>query len=327
MMRSRAKTCSMRTEFSLDANRRTSLSLRTSSRDLARAALFWHFLNCDEYRTNLGVPQSWPPLSVDVEVSEAQLRELFRYTQAAWSRIGEEEPYWSVLGNDRFRRAEFDGYSGEFFQSGATTVAACQHTLDRNGRTFTAQGKCVELGCGVGRVTRWLAERFSELEALDISATHLAVAESYLAACGIENVNLRRLQNVEEFARLEVADFVFSVIVLQHNPPPVMAFLVRAMLGILKPGGLAYFQLPTYALGYQFSINRYLDSRADAGEIEMHVLPQYYVFRIVEECRCRVIEVREDSWVGLQGWISNTFLVEKIAATPVSPVSDGNGDT
>jgi hypothetical protein len=43
---------------------------------------------------------------------------------------------------------------------------------------------------------------------------------------------------------------VFSVITLQHNPPPIMAWLLSQLLGCLNPGGVAYLQIPSYRSGY-----------------------------------------------------------------------------
>ena len=48
---------------------------------------------------------------------------------------------------------------------------------------------------------------------------------------------------------LPKADVIYSVIVLQHNPPPIMAIIVRQFMKGLNPGGVAYFQLPTYRAG------------------------------------------------------------------------------
>jgi hypothetical protein len=110
---------------------------------------------------------------------------------------------------------------------------------------------------------------------------------------------------------LPPVDLVFSVIVLQHNPPPLIAHVLRKLLGTLRPGGVAFFQVPTYARGYRFETAKYLRSKPRTDCVEMHVLPQAEVFSIVASSACETLEVLPDSCVGDPDWISNTFLVRK----------------
>jgi hypothetical protein len=100
------------------------------------------------------------------------------------------------------------------------------------------------------------------------------------------------------------------VIVLQHNPPPVIALILRRLLRSLNPGGIAFFQVPTYGAEYRFHIQEYL-ARPLAPEMEMHLIPQSAVFRIAEEAGCSALEVEPDQCTGLPTWISNTFLLQK----------------
>jgi len=103
----------------------------------------------------------------------------------------------------------------------------------------------------------------------------------------------------------------YSIIVLQHNPPPLIKVLLKSVLSKLRSGGVAYFQVPTYALGYKFSTDDYLKkARADA-KIEMHVLPQPQLWQILHEAKCELLEVREDTAAGDRFIISNTILARK----------------
>lgn len=108
---------------------------------------------------------------------------------------------------------------------------------------FDGAGKtALELGCGVGRMTRSFAQRFAKVVAIDISADMLAQAKSYLP----EMTHISWLQG--NGSNLDVAetasvDFAFSYIVLQHMPEPELAFgYVREMLRVVKPGGIFLFQ-------------------------------------------------------------------------------------
>jgi hypothetical protein len=102
-----------------------------------------------------------------------------------------------------------------------------------------------------------------------------------------------------------------SIIVLQHNPPPVIAFLLRTILAKLNPGGLAYFQVPTYRKDAVFKADQYLKGATVSGEMEVHVIPQADVWRIANETDCQVLDVRENDWTGIPDGVSNSILLMK----------------
>lgn len=166
--------------------------------------------------------------------------------------------------------------------------------------------------CGVGRVTRWLAERFESVIGYDISRAHLQIAKNYLTEVGIQNVSLHHISKPREIRDFPKADFVYSVIVFQHNPPPIICLVIEQMIRALNSGGIAFFQLPTYRLDYRFSLRDYLAAEATRGEMEMHVLPQSKIFDIVRKENGKLTEVLEDRWTGLRsGERSNTFVIQK----------------
>jgi SAM-dependent methyltransferase len=248
---------------------------------------------------------------VDVAVDPATAGAIFARVQRTWTELGGTEPYWSVLSSEQFRMTDFDRYAESFYASGRGFADLFEAFLRRNGLEIGAFPTCLEFGCGVGRVTRWLAERFARVVATDISLSHLALARKYLAARGLSNVTLHHDAELLGVGAGDPVDAVCSVIVLQHNPPPVIAKVLGLLLGRLRPGGVAFLQVPTYARGYRFDARAYLAAAQDGGGVEMHVLPQAHLFRVVGEAGCELLECREDYWVGVPGWISNSVLVRR----------------
>ena len=106
------------------------------------------------------------------------------------------------------------------------------------------------------------------------------------------------------------------MIVLQHNPPPIIRLIVGEFLRALKPGGVAFFQVPTYRAGYRFSLEAYLRNEAARHEMmEMHVLPQRVIFDVARQEGGQVLEVIEDGMTGMRSKeVSNTFLIRKVGA-------------
>ena len=101
----------------------------------------------------------------------------------------------------------------------------------------------VEVGCGLGRITRALARRCREVRALDVSARMLELAREHNAALGnVEWV----LGDGHSLAVIDdsSADALVSFAVFQHIPDPATTLgYVREMGRVLRPGGWAAFQV------------------------------------------------------------------------------------
>lgn len=253
-----------------------------------------------------------PPMKIQLDTTEAERQALLQHIQSSWEHLGATEPHWSVLTADKFKQEHIANNEDAFYQTGKANVESLWQSLQRNGIDPTALNTCLEYGCGLGRVTRWLAERFDQVYGYDISRAHLAGAGDYLKRKEFQNVALRHIATPNDVAQLEKVDLVYSVIVLQHNPPPIIAMIVRGLLMSLNPGGIAYFQVPTYQRGYYFSCTGYLTNFGEKKGMEMHVLPQAEVFNIADQADAQVLEIFEDSWTGIvNGGRSNTFIIRK----------------
>jgi len=219
----------------------------------------------------------------------------------------------TVLSSESYRKEQIEGNQEDFNQSAKTDLMILEATLKRNGIDISGFRSCREFGCGVGRVTRFLAERFDQVEGIDISRKHLDIAAQSIAADGLDHVTFRHIISPDELGKLPQTDFVFSVMVLQHNPPPIMARIFRSLLDTLAPGGIAFIQIPTYRHNYSFEVESYIESPPFAeDELEMHFLPQSEVFKIIDQSNCLTVEVIEDEYIGRNpNMLSNTFLVRK----------------
>jgi SAM-dependent methyltransferase len=255
-----------------------------------------------------------PKLNIETteDFDQSTLASLFRRVKQSWSRLGDVEPYWSVWTDDRFKGRDLGKHHAEFFESGSVHLDYLLKTLERNGVQWNRLKTCLELGCGVARFTPFLAYAFDFVHAYDVSRGHLRIAQSVLSNAGVQNVECRLLEDPQDFHHLPQVDLVYSLVVLQHNPPPLIEWMLQGMLSALSPGGVAYFQVPTYLKGYSFRLADYLNSPPRSDELEMHAIPQSRVFRLVQKNHCEVVEVLEDGWTIPEiGNRSNTFVVAK----------------
>ena len=256
-------------------------------------------------------PFNLPKIPVEAKVADDVLAQMFKRTADAWEHLGFTEPYWSVLTQPQYTVERFSQNSDQFYESAGPLFRTFLATLKRNGYNPTDLHTCLEVGCGVGRMTGYLAETFSKVIAADVSGQHLVMAKNYLTSQNISNVELMHWQSLQQVQQLPQVDVVLSVITLQHNPPPIMSWLLAQLLNSLKPGGVAFVQLPTYRNGYMFEAERYLHTPQD-NKIEMHFLPQADVFEVIETANCRCLEIREDGMVGDEDkMLSNSFLIQK----------------
>jgi SAM-dependent methyltransferase len=272
------------------------------------------FLNSEERaRLQVGLMneryrRTWPGRAVDLNASQDTLKALFDTARRTWSRLGEEEPFWSVMTHPAYRSELLDeAGKATFFETGARDLATLKDACARNGLNLRTDGRVLDFGCGVGRVGVHLAAAFDRYLGVDISPAHLAEAR----------VRLGAVTDRADFALLDdfvdsdqTYDCVFSVLVMQHNAPPVMAELMRVLIARLRPGGVGYIQIPHVLHGYAYSAAAHLADPLPVGQMEMHALPQGEVFRLLIEGGARPVEALADGRTGTAG-LSTTYLFQK----------------
>jgi SAM-dependent methyltransferase len=257
----------------------------------------------------------FPPCAIQTQVDGATRTLMLEHIADSWDHLGETEPYWSVMSEPQYLMERIGETREAFLDSGRENVERLLATLRRNDVVLDSQWEALELGCGLGRSTRWLAPLLRKVIAVDISPSHLRLAQRINAdAAHIERVEWTALNSIESVDALPDFDLFFSMIVLQHNPPPIIGMLLARVAEKLRPGGIAFFQVPTYQRGYSFDAETYLRLRAGTQEIEMHAFPQSEVFRIFREHGCIPLEVFEDGLSGHRdNHRSNSFLFRKIS--------------
>lgn len=102
--------------------------------------------------------------------------------------------------------------------------------------------RVLDLGCGIGRLTKLMAPRCLEVFGVDFSVEMIQRAKSYLSS--VENAHLF-LNNGFDLKGFSDAtfDFIYSMITLQHIPSRiVIENYIAEITRTLKPGGLTRLQ-------------------------------------------------------------------------------------
>ena len=246
------------------------------------------------------------------DCDSAQMETIFDRTRQTWSQLGTSQPYWSVITNKKYLAENMDEKRrAEFYESGKEGCRDIIQTLIRNDiigdKGDAGQLEITEIGCGTGRVTKHLARVFQNVTAIDVSAENMAIASSVVQE---ENVSFHLYKKIEDYNDLPKTDVVYSIIVLQHNVPPVIEYILNAMLKSLRVGGVAMFQVPTYRETYVFRFDEYMDNSC-IGKMEMHPFPQKKIFEIAYANGCIPMEVYQDGLTGQDDY-SCTFVMRKI---------------
>jgi len=124
--------------------------------------------------------------------------------------------------------------------------AAGEDVLDKSLAMFDLALKptdrVLDLGCGIGRVTRAIANRVEAVVGVDVSAE--MIEQGRRAMAGVRNVQLvlgngRDLSDIKD----DSFDVAYSFVTFQHIPDPdVICSYIVEMGRVLKPGGWALFQ-------------------------------------------------------------------------------------
>ena len=173
---------------------------------------------------------------------DLQMTELEHKMRQDWNeRARDNALYYVATGQS-------DWSEEEFFRSGRQTVEEFISSDMINicrGRD-PKQLKVLEIGCGVGRVTRALAEVFGEVCGVDVSSVMVRKGREYLGSC--ENVSFF----VNNGSDLRVLgdrrfDFALSLLTFQHIPSKaVIENYIAETSRVLRPGALFKFEVQGY---------------------------------------------------------------------------------
>lgn len=123
-----------------------------------------------------------------------------------------------------------------------------QKTAEELKRFINPEAIILDLGCGIGRVEKFLAPYCKELYGVDASKRMIKIAKNRLKGC--TNVFLIKNNGRDlSFFPKEKIDFVFSIGVLQHIDKDDACFYLVEIFRVLKECGKTYLQFPNFLYG------------------------------------------------------------------------------
>ena len=159
-----------------------------------------------------------------------------------WDVLGERDPMWAVLTHPGTRGGRWDPEA--FFADGRAQVDGALGLIEDDIGWPLLTGRALDFGCGVGRLTQALCDRFERVDGVDIAPSMIEAAERFNRFGDRCEYHL----NVRDDLQLlpdRSFDLIYTTYVLQHMHPVFARRYVEEFVRLLSPGGIALFQMPT----------------------------------------------------------------------------------
>ncbi len=231
-----------------------------------------------------------------------------------WDTLGHSNPMWAILTTqDEGERWDPD----EFFRTGEEEIAAEIAYVESLGIELPL-GRALDFGCGLGRLTQPLAEKFGEAVGVDIAASMIDGARAANRLGPRCEFVLNERDDLKVFDD-DSFDFLFSILVLQHMPPSLAERYLREFVRVLKPGGIGYFQATEYS---RKPVKRFLMKHTPVEAafwlvrhhrrppFKMHGRDLDEIVAILDEAGADVVGVRSHSY-GRDFWLDHRVVLRK----------------
>ena len=224
-----------------------------------------------------------------------------------WEHNARSDAHFAILSDSAHNERSWELDGDQFMASGELEIARMVEFLAAAGIQPRFEGRALDFGCGLGRLTQALGRRFAAVVGVDISQSMIDRARSVQTPAGVSFV-VNRSSDLGCFDDSSF-DFIYSNLVLQHVSNDLQRSYLVEFCRILTPGGLAVIQVPSLRRGLKGTVLAMLPPQLVAPvrrhmrpsallrrddhvlHMEMNCLPESDVWGIVEGAGCVVAHV------------------------------------
>ena len=164
-----------------------------------------------------------------------------QFMQEMWNKRAQKDAFYYV------ESAFWDGDLEKFFSLGEKRTQLILDPILKEMNIDIQNSHILEIGCGVGRFSRALSQRFQQVTAIDVSDEMVNQARELHPPSLYPNLTLQPTNGTSlDFIPSSSIDVVFSYEVFQHMPSPDIIFdNLKEVRRVLRPQGIAYIHLMT----------------------------------------------------------------------------------
>lgn len=221
-----------------------------------------------------------------------------------WNDFGKIDPLWSIMTWPEKKGGKWK--REDFFQTGVREVETTLSFL--KGLSVDLQnGKALDFGCGVGRLTQALCKNFSEVHGVDIAASMIDLANGFNDFPNRCFYHLNKEENLNLFAA-DSFDFIYSRLTFQHMEPRYAKGYIREFLRVIKPGGVVVFQEPSRLTVYGAEAN-HRETKGMKAKIKLLIPAQ--LMNLFRKWRAKITQAPIMEIYGIEKKEMTNFLLEK----------------
>lgn len=150
-----------------------------------------------------------------------------------WTALGNSDPMWAILADPAKKGNQWS--SAEFFETGRQEIRGILGKLESAGLPVSF-GRALDFGCGIGRLSQALAEKFEFVDGVDISESMIDHAKKRNLFPNRVFYHLNTQGELSLFPSNKY-DFIYTLICLQHMPKNLQQKYIGEFVRLLKPGG------------------------------------------------------------------------------------------
>lgn len=238
------------------------------------------------------------PHVTDEEIEKAKSKELFNKLKDSWEANSQKNAKWAVLSG------KTDWEESEFYERGEEDIQRHFKTI-RDADPDVSFEKCLDFGCGVGRLTQALCPHAGEVHGVDIAANMIAEAKSYNKFKDKCHFHLNEKEDLSLFED-NYFNFVVSLIVLQHIPNEFKPRYFSEFSRIIKQHGLIFFNQPIEYVDKEYE-KRINTRGVYSGKMWMDVMSKSDLSDMLESNGFKIIE----SWEKNAGKYKQMFVIAR----------------
>jgi len=237
--------------------------------------------------------------------------------QKNWNKFGETDPLWGILAwpDKTENRWQVDA----FFETGVEEIGEVLAYAEGLGLE-PKFGAALDFGCGVGRLSQALVQRFEMVHGVDISPAMIELAQQYNQFSERCLYHLNETDDLRLFKN-QTFDFIYSNITLQHMPPRYARAYIEEFLRLLAPGGVLIFQIPSTPKSRLRRLIQPLRPTSvwrsyqkwrygDQPVMDMYGIPKTQVLQLLKTNSGQLVDVQPDDSADT-AWLSYRYCVTK----------------